>query len=251
MVQYKERYELKNIAKNKLDGKYRSAVLICLIASLLAGLISSFISGYVPASKNPAVYYAVQGITSFALSWLIGVFNLGVAYFFLNAACGFEYSCSNLFYCFRADTATTLSISGIRALIHSVCLLPAQYLMDFFYYTKDIAFLAAAVAAAVFGFAFYIYAGLGVSLAFFLQLDFPDKSAGDIIRQSFHLMRGNRKRFFLLQLSFFPLDLLCVLSLFIGYLWLEPYRNMTYACFFLDIMNPQAKKEQATRPPLD
>ena len=52
-------------------------------------------------------------------------------------------------------------------------------------------------------------------------------------------MKGNRKRLFLLELSFLPLMLLCILSFGIGFLWLEPYMQMTYTHFFLDLMNPR------------
>ena len=44
-------------------------------------------------------------------------------------------------------------------------------------------------------------------------------------------------RLFLLELGFLPPMLLCVLSLGIGFLWLEPYMQMTYTYFFLDLMN--------------
>ena len=42
-----------------------------------------------------------------------------------------------------------------------------------------------------------------------------------------------------MTLSFLPLAILCILSIYIGFLWLTPYMQMTYACFFLDIMNPR------------
>ena len=49
-------------------------------------------------------------------------------------------------------------------------------------------------------------------------------------------MRGHKRRLFLLQLSFFPLMLLSLLSLGIGNLWLRPYMDVAYAFFFLNLM---------------
>lgn len=236
---YKKQYELKNAAKDKLDGKYSSAVLICLYASLFTGCISLVVDPFVPETSSMVLFYVTEGMVSLILSWLLGIFDLGLAYFFLNAACGKKYSTRDLFYCFRNDTAKTLTISGVRALVNTVSLLPARYIFDVFWYSRSLSMLAAAGIAAVIGLGIYLYAGLGVTLTFFLQLDFPDRPARDILRKSFQLIQGHRKRLFLLQLSFLPLTLLCVCSLFVGFLWLEPYMQMTYTCFFLDLMNPQ------------
>lgn len=239
MKLYKKTFELKNAAKDKLDGKYGPALLICLYASLFTGCISLVIDPFVPESSSMALFYVTQGMLSLILSWLLGIFDLGLAYFFLNAACGKNYSTRDLFYCFQNDAAKTLTISGVRALVSTVCLLPVQYILDAYRYFHAPSLLAAAGIAAAIGIGIYLYAGLGVTLSFFLQLDFPDRSAQDILRQSFQLIRGHRKRLFLLQLSFLPLTLLCVCSLFVGFLWLEPYMQMTYTCFFLDLMNPR------------
>ena len=239
MKKYKSLYELKNAAKDKLDGKYGSAVLICFLASSLGGCISLLVDLFIPETESMALFYVTQGAVSLILSWVLGVFDLGMTYFFLKAACGQKHSPRDLFYCFQIDTTKTLTISGVRALVSAVCLLPAQYLLEVYWYLRSPSLLAAVGISAVIGLGIYLYAGLGVTLSFFLQLDFPDKSARDVLRQSFQLIQGHRKRFFLLQLSFLPLMLLGICSFFIGFLWLTPYMNMTYTCFFLDLMNPR------------
>lgn len=239
MKKYQENYELKNAAKDKLDGKYGSAVLICFLASLLSGCISLLIYLYIPTTKSLALYYAIQGISSFVLSWILGTLDLGITYFFLNMASGGSYSTGDLFYCFRSDTSKTLTISGARALVSTLCLLPMEYMLDTYWYDPGARRLLAMTAVCLICLGFYVYAGLGLTLSFFLMLDFPDRSARDILRHSFQLIQGNRKKLFGLQLSFIPMELLCVCSLFVGYLWLVPYRNMTYTCFFLDLMNPR------------
>ena len=239
MKKYKKRYELKNAAKDKLDGKYGSAVLICFLAALLSGCISLSVYEFVPATQFLTLSYIIQGIISLVLSWILGILDLGIAYFFLNAACGKRCSAGNLFYCFQSETSKTLIISGARALVSTLCLLPVAYMLDAYWYYPSTGMIIGLVAVCLFCLVLHLYAGLGLTLSFFLMLDFPDQSARDILRHSFQLIQGNRKRLFSLQLSFIPLELLCVCSLFIGYLWLTPYRNMTYTCFFLDLMNPK------------
>lgn len=63
----------------------------------------------------------------------------------------------------------------------------------------------------------------------------PGMSASEAIRQSKEMMDGNKGRLFCLNFSFIGWDLLCVLTLGIGYLWLQPYREAAYAAFYREI----------------
>jgi len=46
------------------------------------------------------------------------------------------------------------------------------------------------------------------------------------------MMKGHKWELFVLELSFIGWALLCVLTLFIGYLWLVPYMQMTITKFY-------------------
>lgn len=239
MKQYKVCYELKNTAKDNLDGKYRSAVLICLLSALISSAVLEIVEGFVPNTGSLATTYLIGGAASLVVTWVLGVLDLGIALFFLNAACGKPYKVNDLFYGFHGDTSKILTISAARALVSCISMLPAQYLLSAaLYYPSSTLFIWIAVTAVI-GLCIHLTAGLGVMLSYYAMLDFPDKSARDILKLSFQLVKGRRKKLFLLQLSFLPLDILCICSFLVGYLWLIPYKNMTYTCFFLDIMNPQ------------
>ena len=71
------------------------------------------------------------------------------------------------------------------------------------------------------------------------MLDFPDYTVKQLLRSSMQIMNGHKGRLFYLQVSFIPLTMLAVLTCGIGMLWLGPYMQTTYACFFLDLMNPK------------
>jgi uncharacterized membrane protein len=49
------------------------------------------------------------------------------------------------------------------------------------------------------------------------------------------MMRGQKWKYFLLYLSFIGWYLLCILTLFIGLLWLMPYIYTTQASFYEDL----------------
>lgn len=239
MKQYKVYYELKNTAKDNLDGKYGPAVLICVLSALISSAVLEIVEGFVPDTGSLATTYLIGGTASLIVTWVLGVLDLGLALFFLNAACGRPYKVNDLFYGFQGDTSKILTISAVRALVSCISMLPVQYLLSAaFYYPSPALFIWIAVAAVI-GLGVHLTAGLGVMLSYFAMLDFPDKSAREILELSFQLVKGRRKKLFLLQLSFLPLEFLCICSFLVGYLWLIPYKNMTYTCFFLDLMNPK------------
>ncbi len=245
MNQYRKRYELKNAAKDKLEGKYGSAVTICIVSFLITNMISLFVDLFLPGTSltsEPAVSsYIIQGIASLFLSWVLGVMNMGLTLFFLNAACGQPYRTDDLLYGFRKDFSRALAISGAFTLLRAICLYPCQYLYEAYLRTGSSRLLIAALTALAVGACVYLPLSLSISMSYYLALDFPDKTAGEILKLSVKVMHGHKLRFFLLQCSFLPLMALCICSLFIGFLWLNPYMHMTYTCFFLDLMNPGKK----------
>ena len=54
----------------------------------------------------------------------------------------------------------------------------------------------------------------------------------DVLRESRKMMDGHKMEYFLLMLSFFGWLVLGALTLFIGYLWLVPYMQMTEFNFY-------------------
>ena len=80
-----------------------------------------------------------------------------------------------------------------------------------------------------------IVASYRYALAPYLLAENPDMGVMEAIARSKELMVGNKGRLFCLQLSFIGWNLLCVLTLGIGYLWLAPYQNAAEAAFYLEV----------------
>lgn len=249
MKQYKKPYELKNLAKDKLQGKYGAAVLILFLHSLITSGVSLFIT--MLANMTSATVYALTGsssavtvitvvfeLISLAAAIVLGILQAGVTLFFLNLACGQPHATGNLFYGFTKDSGKTLLLSAAVGLCNAVCLYPCQYCLAAYLNTRDAQMLYIACILMLIGFCVYIPVSLGLSQVFYLMLDYPDRPARSTLALSFQVMKGNKGRLFYLQLSFIPMMLLCICSLGIGFLWLNPYMQMTYTYFFLDIMNP-------------
>ncbi|KRN28178.1 putative integral membrane protein [Lactobacillus selangorensis] len=56
------------------------------------------------------------------------------------------------------------------------------------------------------------------------------------ITRSRQLMRGHKMDLFMLDLSFIGWDILAICTAGIGYLWLNPYKQLTYAAFYNDLL---------------
>lgn len=250
MKQYKKNYELKNTAKDRLEGKYRGAMLILLLSFIISWFARLIIHSVASSTMNSVYVMSNSAETAravgilfdvvlLAANILLGVMNAGIALYFLNIACGQQPFTRDLFYGFKNDSKKALVVSAAVTLCNTVCLGPGEYLAQNFLNTRDGKWVLPALAATAVGLCIYIPVSLGIAMSFFLMLDFPGKSGKETLQLCWRVMKGNRGRLFLLELSFLPLMLLCILSFGIGFLWLEPYMQMTYAHFFLDLMNPR------------
>lgn len=246
---YKTSAELKDHAKGKLNGKYGSAML----TSLLPGLICSMLI-FIPvmmitmvftviaivngSQPNRSLLMAIIFPVSFLSALVLNMFSPGIVLFYLNAACGKRYSVSDIFFGFRWQFKKSLALAAITTIIRIACMAPYcffYYLMQTDYQLKWVLCMAAAY---LLGTAVNIPISLILSQIYYLLLDFPKYSVGQILTLSAQIMKGHKGRLFYLQLSFLPLTLLAGISV-IGYLWLLPYMQMTITLFYLDLMNPE------------
>jgi uncharacterized membrane protein len=80
-----------------------------------------------------------------------------------------------------------------------------------------------------------IIMGLAYSQTFYIIADDKSISAMDAIDKSKAMMDGYKWKFFLLGLSFIGWGILCIFTLGIGFLWLMPYIQVSYANFYEEI----------------
>jgi len=102
-----------------------------------------------------------------------------------------------------------------------------------------------------------IVKALAYSMAFNIMYDNPEIKPLEAIKRSQIMMKGYKGKLFLLELSFIGWAFLCVLSLGIGYLWLNPYMNLSIANFYENLKRRQENNQAANqvtnqaKPPID
>ncbi len=89
--------------------------------------------------------------------------------------------------------------------------------------------------------AFYRY-----SMAPYILMDNPEMTGIEAIRASKELMHGKKWKLFCVDFSFIGWILLCIITLGLGLLWIEPWMQATRAAFYEDIkgtLNTGSKPE--------
>lgn len=83
------------------------------------------------------------------------------------------------------------------------------------------------------------------SMTFFIMQENPGISASEAIRESRQLMRGHKMELFLLELSFLGWAVLSMLTLGIGYFFLNPYFVATKIAFYdsIRVLDRQERKD--------
>ena len=223
MNQYKSSAELKTMAKNKLTGKYGTAILVIFLAEAISMFASNILSFLIPAN---AAGFLLSLLVSLAVSVITGVFNAGIALFFLNAACDRPYALTDLFYGFREQPNKCLAVSAVLALVNFVCLTPYQVMSSFYLQTLSPQWMMASMLTMAVGLVIYVPLSLALSQSFYLILDYPDLTASETLKMSLRVMKGHKGRLFYIEVSFLPLMFLCVLTCCIGFLWAVSYTHL-------------------------
>lgn len=207
-------------ARQDLTGKWAIALLAALAAGILGGLVTGslgmsididaeimqelppIVQGYLLAVGSVA---SLLALVRFVLG---GVVRLGYCRFLLKMHDGEEADIRDVFSQFSRFTDGFLLdlLTGLFVALWSLLLVIPGIIASYRY-----------------------------AMAPFLMMENPGMKAREALGASTELMDGHKGELFLLDLSFIGWDLLNALTLGIGSLWLNPYRNAAYAAFYRSI----------------
>lgn len=208
-------------ARRVLEGRWGNAILVSFIAGLFGGLIASSSSGSISIDDKTSqqikqmipdhIFPIVMTSLWILLLWglviiaISGMIQLGYCRYLLNNE-DYQYGQLNDLFSQKHRFTDGLIMSLLRSLFITLwsmlCGIPG------------------------------IIARYAYAMTPFILLENPNVRPIDAIKQSKELMQGHKMDLFLLDLSFIGWNLLCILTLGIGYLWLIPYKNASYAAFY-------------------
>ena len=250
--------DFRELARRALSGKWVSAVLTTLVASILGADImvngGSSTSGITNSVTN--VVNRGNGDGS-SYDGILASMSITSMTYILGAVMA-VVSITSLTYILGAMMAivTVLIVVGlVQYVIGSfVSLGLIQYNLDLID-GKDVEFGQIFSKASMFGKAFWLRLRMDIftflwtllliipgiiksyaySMSGFIMAENPEMTAKEAMQVSEKMMAGNKWRLFCLQFSFIGWQLLCILSLGIGFLWLTPYMNAATAAFYDEI----------------
>ena len=240
--------DFRELARRALSGKWGSAVLTTLVASILGADI--MVNGGSSTS----------GITNSVTNVVNRGNGDGSSYDGILASMSIT-SMTYILGAIMAVVSILIIVGLIQYVIGSfVSLGLIQYNLDLID-GKDVEFGQIFSKASMFGKAFWLRLRMGIftflwtllfiipgiiksyaySMSGFILAENPEMTAKEAMQVSEKMMVGNKWRLFCLQFSFIGWQILCILSLGIGSLWLTPYTNAATAAFY----------DEISREPLD
>lgn len=198
----KRNSEIRRSAREQLKGNWGTAILLCLIYALISGLFSG--------STRVVPYLGM--IINFILA---GPLILGLYSCFIKLVRQEPFRFENLFDGFSRFTTAFI----------------AQLLITIFVILWSLLLLIPG-----------IIAGLRYSMTFYIINDNPDISAMDALNASKEMMVGFKWKLFCLYLSFLGWAILSIFTLGIGYLWLMPYIQASFANFYQNLKDAYVGK---------
>ena len=231
--------DFRSTARYNLAGKWKNAVLVGLIASILGAVDGAGLDVNVDIDAgNAKASLELAGQTIFstggdldsgigaflagsAIYITIAAIAMGIAFFILGSVISVGYKKYNL-------KLTDKKEAGF------------DNLFAYFPYWKNV--LKTKVLKTIYEILWtllFIVPGIIASFSYamtdYILAENPELTASEAIEKSKDMMEGNRWRLFCLEISFIGWELLSILTLGIGNLWLTPYMEAARAAFYREV----------------
>lgn len=198
----------RSAAKSALSGHWVNAVLCTLVVTLIVGVCSA-LSG---VSEDLPLLFVV----GFALTLLIAV------------PLGFGYSVALLRH-MHGESDDDLVTRPFQAFKDYGRYLGTSLLMTVYVFLWSLLLIVPGIVK-----------GYAYAMTPYIMHEHPELSANECIDASKKMMNGHKWRLFLLDLSFIGWLLLCVLTLGVLTLWVQPWVECSHVSFYEQLKSRQA-----------
>ena len=177
-------------------------------------------------------------IADFLISLLAVVLSAGLTKLHLALARGQKYDLGMVFYGFKNHPDHFILVGLLLTLLELLCMSPL--LAAYFIFiqsdkTLSVSQILLVVLLGIISMILTVFIQLVYAFPLYLILDDPNLNALRAIRNSRLLMRKQKRRLLYIYLSFIGMQLLNLLTLGIGSLWIMPYQQQTITNFYLEL----------------
>ena len=234
--------EIKANAKDAVLSRVWVAVFITLLYLLSTNIVSLCVT--FPISGTGITPLLLSELATCISCLIVGLLRAGLCSFYLGYCTGRPVGIPDLFLGFFILPDRTLKATFLLTIIEIICLLPYNLYSFFMVKEMTVESFLIMMGLVLLGEILYLLVTLPFAPIYFLLMDMPELPLGKIFKMSAWLMKGNKLRYIGLHLSFIPLQLVGLLTLGIGNLWLEPYFNSAVTWFYLDAVNNRSGQQE-------
>ncbi len=243
--------ELKTRARAVLLGKWGFLAAIFLTEIMLNMLLEEIVGMAFPASgigiaADGSFFFSIPGAVCQIITRLLStILSVGSMFLYLNICRGRIFRFNDLFFGFthQPEHIGGYFLAMAAAAVFSLTVPTVLFFMAMG--SGSIAWIIGFLVSLPLCLAGYFRLTLGYAMFPCLYADNPGRSSRELLRESRRLMDGNKLRYFYLQLSFFGVLLLGLLSFGIGMIWIGPYMTATGTQFYLDLTSKSAGDAEA------
>lgn len=229
--------ELKGLARQAMSGNTGWLILAMVSYSLLGFAGSMITDMFFPGSDVPSLI--LSQAFYFLLTLVFGVFCAGVRLLYLNAARGREYSLDTLIYFFKNNPdhviVSTFAVALISLLVSIPINIYTYHLEVGNTVEEQMMWAVQTLALTALSSLLAELLTIPFEMIYFLLADNPRMSGAEALRGSVKMLKGKVGKLLLLKISFIPLMILSIFTLYLALLWILPYMEMTTVMFYRDL----------------
>ncbi len=239
--------ELKLRARESMKGNYLVPVLATVSIAMLAFTFTCI--GSMLFGGNTTLSMVLSQLISLIFSLILSVFTAGVCYIYLNIGRKKPYSMNDIFYMFHQSPDRVIVVCFVLTLINMACSTPVYMVQGLVLRAKTpeelLRVFPILMGAACLSMVLSLFVTLPFAFSYMLLVDDPQMSAGDALRGSVSLLRGNKLRLCKLYVSFAGMGALVALSGFVAYIWVEAYMQATMVQLYMELNGELEESRQA------
>ena len=244
--------ELKCRAREAMKGNYLVPVMATVSIALLA--FSSTCIAALLFRGDSTLSLVLSQLANLIFSFILSVFTAGICHMYLNIGREKPYSMDDIFYMFHRDPDRVIVVCFVLTLINMACSVPV-YMVQGLLVRADTPEKLLKVFPVVFGAmclsaVLDLFVTLPFAFSYMLLVDDPEMSAGEALKGSVAMLKGNKMRLCRLYVSFFGMGILVALSGFVAYIWVGAYMQATMVQLYMELNGeseaaPQTERQHA------
>lgn len=227
--------ELKRIARINLTGNYKLTMGAFVLATLIAFMIelpfSSLLNTEYATTTQKITFYVAE----FLISIIAGLLDIGLIYLHLKLSRHQKISTSDIYYCFKNQSEKFIFAYTIILLFEYICNIPYYIGRYFILDYDDISTVFVTLGLSFISLILLLFVKVLFCFIFYVMLDCPNMSLIQCFSYSISLIKGHYFKTIYIYFSFVGLFILGLLSLGIGFLWIQPYYYQTLSNYYLSL----------------